>query len=62
MNLITLMTPKLTMNVCIVKRAPDDTDTVIVSSALQLAQNGSTVTVFASDTDVIIMLLYFWNS
>ena len=56
------MSPTLEADGVTVKRAPDDTDTMIVSTALEFAQSGSSVTVFANDTDVIIMLLHFWNA
>ena len=41
-----------------VKQAPGDADTLIVKIALQIASSGSSVNVFAIDTDVIIMLLH----
>ena len=37
-------------------------NTLIVSSALEFARNGQTVTVVAEDTDVLIMLVYHWRN
>lgn len=39
-----------------------DADTLIVSTALELARNGQSVVVVAEDTDIFIMLLYHWES
>ena len=39
-----------------------DADTQIVGEAIGLACNKENVTVFAEDTDILILLLYFWNS
>ena len=39
-----------------------DADTLIVSSALEFARNGQTVTIVAEDTDVLIMLVYHWRN
>jgi TusA-related sulfurtransferase len=34
---------------------------MIVKAALNHCKSGDSVTVFANDTDVIVMLLYFWK-
>ena len=41
-----------------VEQAASDADTLIVEAALRLASSGQSVTVFANDTDVIVMLLH----
>eukprot|EP00794_Sanderia_malayensis_P018452 gene18452-20301_t len=38
-----------------------DADTLIASTALEFCALGSTVSVVADDTDVLILLLYHWN-
>ena len=38
-----------------------DADTLIVSTALEIAASGRKVSVVADDTDVLILLLYHWN-
>ena len=38
-----------------VKQSKDDSDTMNVSAALDNALNGNTVTVFANDTDIILI-------
>ena len=58
MGLINLMTPRLRADGVIVKQAVDDADTMIVSAALDFARSGQSVTLFANDTDVIVMLCY----
>ena len=61
MKLIDLITEKLESDGCTVQRCTDDADTMIVRAALDHCKNGDSVTVFANDTDVIIMLMYFWK-
>ena len=39
-----------------------DADTQIATEAIDLACNKKNVTVFAKDTDILILLMYFWNS
>ena len=39
-----------------------DADVLIVSVALKLARNGCKSTVHAKDTDLIVLLLYHWNT
>ena len=43
-------------------KSDGDADTVIVSSVLDHACTGTNVTLIATDTDLFIMLLYFWNN
>ena len=45
-----------------IKISKDDADTLIVSSALEFAHNGQTVTVLSEDTDVFLMCLYHWEN
>ena len=45
-----------------VLQSTDDADTLIVSTAIDLAISGKSVTVVADDSDVLIMLLYYWNT
>ena len=58
MQLISLKTPKLEEDGAVVNRAANDAGTMIISAALELARDGNLVSVFANDTDVIIMLLH----
>ena len=44
-----------------VEQARDDADTLIVKAALSFSEKEESVTVFANDTDVCIMLLYSWK-
>ena len=46
----------------IVKTSNDDTDTLIVYTALNFATERMSVRMIATDTDTLIMLLYFWNN
>ena len=46
----------------IIIQCRDDADTSIVSNAIDFASFGHKVTVVADDTDILILLLYFWNS
>ena len=39
-----------------------DADTLIVSTALDIATSNRKVTVVSDDTDVLILLIYHWNS
>ena len=45
-----------------VRRCRGDADTFIVSAVLDHACKGEDVFLFASDTDLLIMLIYFWNN
>ena len=60
-KLIDMITKKFEVDGCTVLRCTDDADTMIVKAALDHCNNGDSVTVFANDTDVIIMLMYFWK-
>ena len=40
----------------------EDADTQIVDAALDIACIGKVVTVVADDSDVLVLLVYFWNS
>ena len=44
------------------KTSNDDTDTLIVYTALNFATERMSVRMIATDTDILIMLLYFWNN
>ena len=59
---IELLATKLENDGHSVVRCPSDADTEIVGVALDSAGNGNTVTVVAEDTDIFVLLLYFWNS
>ena len=61
MQLINLLTEEFEKEGHVVNRSRDDADTLIVSTALDLAIGGNAVRVIAADTDVLILLLYFWN-
>ena len=61
-GLLKLLIPRLLSDGHTVKQAEADADTMIVQTVLQAARDGKSVTVFANDTDVIVMLLYHWNS
>ena len=45
-----------------VKKSNDDADTLIVSTTIDMAIAGKNVITVADDTDVLVMLLHFWNS
>ena len=61
LELLKLLVPKLVEDGHKVNQTPADADRMIVSTALAIAFMGETVTVYANDTDVIIMLLHHWN-
>ena len=61
MELLKLLVPELVEDGHNVSQATADADRMIVSTALATASMGKTVTVYANDTDVIIMLLHHWN-
>ena len=44
------------------KTSQDDADTLTVSTALDFATERMPVRVIATDSDVLIMILYFWNN
>ena len=44
------------------KTSHDDGDTLIVPTALDFATERMPVFVIVAHTDVLIMLLYFWNN
>ena len=44
-----------------VKYSGSDADTLIASTALQMASSGSRTTVVAEDADVLVIHLYHWN-
>ena len=44
------------------KTSHDDPDTLIVSTTPDFVTERMPVRVIAADTDVLIMLLYFWNN
>ena len=45
-----------------VTHSQGDADTLIVSTALDIAKCGRKVTVVADDTDVLVLLMYHWNN
>ena len=59
---ISLLTKCLSEEGYKVIQAKEDADTLIVSTAIEYAKSGFHVTVVAEDTDVLVMLLYFWNT
>ena len=61
-SLLKLLIPRLLSEGHTVKQAEADADTMIVKTVLEAAREGKSVTVFANDTDVIVMLLHHWNS
>ena len=61
-ELISLISDKLEEDGCSIKHSPDDADTLIVETALNLSKDGESVTVFANDTDIVIMLMHFWEN
>ena len=44
------------------KKSNDDADTLIASTTIDIAISGKNVITVADDTDVLVMLLHFWNS
>ena len=60
-ELLKLLIPKLISDGHTVHQAESDADRIIVKTTLQIARNGKSVTVFANDTDIIVMLLHHWN-
>jgi hypothetical protein len=46
----------------VVHQAVNDADTLIVHTALQIAQNNVPVTVVANDTDILVLLVYHFQS
>ena len=44
------------------KKSNDDADTLIASTTIDMAIAGKNVIMVADDTDVLVMLLHFWNS
>ena len=61
-NLICLLSKHLRDNGHKVRQSENDADTKIVDEALQIACRGEAVTVVADDTDILVLLLHFWNS
>ena len=62
MQFIDMLSKYLTDDGNIIIQCRDDADTSIVSNAIDFASFGHKVTVVADDTDILILLLYFWNS
>ena len=44
------------------KKSNDDADTLIIFTTIDMAIAGKNVITVADDTDVLVMLLHFWNS
>ena len=42
-------------------QAPDDADTLVASKALEVARKNEPVTVVATDTDILVLLLYHFE-
>ena len=55
------MTPQLEKDNHQVTQAVADADTLIVSTVLKYASDGKSVSVFANDTDILIMLVFHWQ-
>ena len=45
-----------------VTQSEEDADTQIVDAAVDISCAGKAVTVVADDTDILVLLVYFWNS
>ena len=60
-NFIDLLAAGLESDGHTVLKSTGDADTMIVSTVLDCACTGD-VTLLAADTDLFIMLLYFWNN
>ena len=58
---VDLLITKLRSHGLTVRQANDDADTVAVSVTIELASNGTDVTVVASDTDIFVLLLYHFR-
>ena len=61
-QLISLLAKRLREEGHTVRQCESDADTKIVDAALKIASLGQIVTVVADDTDILILLLYFWSS
>ena len=61
-QLISLLAKRLREEGHTVRECESDADTKIVDAALKVARLGQIVTVVADDTDILILLLYFWSS
>jgi len=58
---VDLLITKLRSHGLTVRQANDDADTVALSVTIELASNGTDVTVVASDTDIFVLLLYHFR-
>ena len=59
---ISLLSHYLKASDQMVHNSTGDADTMIVSCALQFATQGRDVIVVADDTDILVLLIYHWNS
>ena len=60
-QLIDLLTTQLIRDDIEVRRSSGDADTLIVSAALEYATNEREVIVKASDTDILVLLIFHWE-
>ena len=58
---INLLSDELELLGNVVAQCTGDADTTIVSKVLDYACAGNSVKLIRADTDLLIMLLYFWN-
>ena len=56
------MINELRVNTYVVHQASNDADTLIVKTAIEIAENNVPVTVVANDTDVLVLLLYHFQT
>ena len=61
-QLIDLLTTQLIRDDIEVRRSSGDVDTLIVSAALEYARNERKVIVKASDTDILVLLIFHWEA
>ena len=60
-SLIDMLIPTLIPDNHTIKQAAADADTLIVASVLGFASEGQAVSLFANDTDILVMLVYHWK-
>ena len=57
---LNLLIPQLRADGHTVRQTTGDADTMIVKAAIDVASEGRSVSVYANDTDVLVMLIYHW--
>lgn len=60
-QLISLLSSHLTREGHDIRNSDGDADTLIVSTALEYASKGKEVVVVASDTDILVLLMFHWE-